>query len=702
MDSEWHRLVRGIALLLALSLVACQDEQAGRADAPAAPPVAREQKYEWYLEYETPGGESVVTRTVDGRITNESFLHWNNREYRLKGDTQLDENGMTVAQTLTGTSAFGAPIDETFRYEDGLATWRTPGEGGSATSDEPAFYLPLEWAAIGSLEALVQAAVREVDHELPLFPQGTAHVEKVAEKTVQVPGGDQVLSLYAISGTDFTPDYAWFDADLALAAQANPGFGMVREGFSVAVLKELTDAQTAADAAHVAQLSAELAHRIEGPVLIRNVAVVDVQSGTLLEDRNVLLADGKIRQITSAPVDVETALTIDGTGKYLMPGIWDMHGHFSIAEGILNIAGGVTSVRDLGNLHEALMELTRKFDSGEVIGPHTYRAGFLDRAGPYAAGAAATSLEDALSRVDFYHDNGYTQVKLYSSIEPDWVAPIAAHAHELGMRVSGHIPAFMSAEQAVRAGFDEIQHINMVFLNFLAGDHEDTRKQLRFTLYGDEAGNLDLEGAEVRAFLDLLAENEIVVDPTAAIFETQLIHHRGEPDPTFAAVVEHLPPSVARPMYNPEMEMGDKVAEWARSARAQAGMLKALHERGIQLVAGSDSIAAFTLHRELEVYAEAGIPAPDVLRIATLDSARVVGVDQRTGSVSEGKDADLILLTGNPLADVSAVRLATLVVKGDTYYQPDRLYDAVGVRPFVESEGLSAAQPASAPARGAH
>ena len=131
-------------------------------------------------------------------------------------------------------------------------------------------------------------------------------------------------------------------------------------------------------------------------------------------------------------------------------------------------------------------------------------------------------------------------------------------------------------------------------------------------------------------------------------------------------------------------------------------MLKALHERGIQLVAGSDSIAAFTLHRELEVYAEAGIPAPEVLRIATLDSARVVGVDQRTGSVTEGKDADLILLTGNPLADVSAVRRATLVVKGDAYYQPDRLYEAVGVRPFVESERLPAAKPAGAPVAGAH
>jgi imidazolonepropionase-like amidohydrolase len=671
-----------------LQLAGCQPEPEVGTDAPEQPPVAREQTYKWYLEFETPGGESVLTRTVDGRITNESFLHWNNREYRLRGETQLDENGMIVSQALTGTSAFGAVIDETFSYEDGVATWRTPGESGSRTTAEPAFYLPSEFAAIGSREALVQAAVARTDRALPLFPQGTAHVEKVAERTVAMPGGEQTLSLYAISGTGFTPDYAWFDADMRLVSISDPGFGMVPEGWDISVLKELTLARMEADVAYVELLSAELSHRIDGPVLITNVDVVDVEAGELLEARNVLLEGGRIRTISAGPIDAGASLTIDGSGKSLMPGIWDMHGHFSLAEGVLNIAGGVTSVRDVGNVHEQIMELTKKFDAGEAIGPHTYRAGFLDRAGPYAAGSAATSLEDALARVDFYHDNGYMQVKLYSSIEPQWVEPIAAHAHELGMRVSGHIPAFMSAEQAVRAGYDEIQHINMVFLNFLAGDREDTRKQLRFTLYGDEAGNLDLASPEVQAFLDLLDEHDVVIDPTAAIFQTQLVHRPGEPDPTFAAVVEHLPPSVSRPLYNPQMDMGDKVDAWARSAERQAEMLRTLHERGIQLVAGSDDIAAFTLHRELEVYAEAGIPEADVLRIATLDSARIVGADERTGSVSEGKEADLILVSGNPLSDMSAVRRATLVVKGDTYYQPDRLYEAIGVRPFVASEAL--------------
>ena len=99
-------------------------------------------------------------------------------------------------------------------------------------------------------------------------------------------------------------------------------------------------------------------------------------------------------------------------------------------------------------------------------------------------------------------------------------------------------------------------------------------------------------------------------------------------------------------------------------------------------------MAAFTIHRELELYARAGIPNADVLKIATLDSARICGVDDRTGSIKVGKDADLVLVAGNPLEDISAIRSATLVVKGNTAFKPDELYKAVGVKPFIDSESL--------------
>lgn len=643
-------------------------------------------RYDWYMSGSTPAGETTISRNGDGKISNESFVHWNNREWTVNSEVQLDENGRILSQRVTGISPFKSVIDETFSYENGVASWSTPGESGSVETDEPPFYLANEGITFGATGAMVRAAAKNLDGAIDLLPNGRARVEAARQVTVDTPDGEQTLTLYAIHGINFTPSFLWFDENLDVAAFDASGYlGMIPKGWDPAILATLSEIQSAVDGEYVTSIASDLSYPIDGSLVFENVDVVDVVAGKLIEDQNVLIRDGRIAAISATDIPDPVARRIDGGGRTLMPGLWDMHAHFSLSDGVLNIAGGIVNVRNIGGVHDKTLELTEKHDSGEVIGPNTFRAGFMDKAGPYASGWAAETLQDALDRVDFYADNGYIQVKLYSSIEPDWVAPIAARAHERGMRVSGHIPAFMSAEQAVRAGYDEIQHINMVFLNFLAGDREDTRQQIRFTLYGDEAGNLDLQSEEVQAFFALLKDKNVAVDPTAAIFDTALRHIAGTPDPSYAAVVDHLPPTVARGLFNVSMNKQGNDAGWLRSAGKQAAMLKALHDNGIQLVPGSDAMAAFTIHREIELYAEAGIPVADVLRIATLDSARITGVDDRKGSIEVGKDADLMLIDGNPFDDISSIRRAVLVMKGDTLYQPDALYRAVGVSPFLAS-----------------
>ncbi len=643
-------------------------------------------KYDWYMSGSTPAGETTIRKNGDGKISNESFVHWNNREWTVNSELQLDESGRIVSQKVTGISPFKSVIDETFSYENGVASWSTPGESGSVETDDPPFYLANEGITFGAAGALVRAASKNLDGAIDLLPNGRARVEAARQVTVDTPNGEQTLTLYAIHGIDFTPTFLWFDEALDVAAFDASGYlGMIPKGWDPTILAELSAIQSEVDGEYVTSIASDLSFPADGSLVFENVNVVDVVAGKLIEDQNVLIRDGKITAIGANEIRDSSARRIDGGGRSLMPGLWDMHAHFSLSDGVLNVAGGIVNVRNIGGVHDKTLELTEKHDSGEVIGPNTFRAGFMDKAGPYASGWAAETLQDALERVDFYADNGYIQIKLYSSIEPDWVAPIAERAHERGLRVSGHIPAFMSAEQAVRAGYDEIQHINMVFLNFLAGDREDTRQQIRFTLYGDEAGNLDLQSKEVQAFFALLKEHNIVVDPTAAIFDTALRHMAGTPDPTYAAVAVNLPPTVSRGLYNVSMNKQGNEAGWLRSAGKQAAMLKALHDNGIQLVPGSDAMAAFTIHREIELYAEAGIPVADVLRIATLDSARITGVDDRKGSIEVGKDADLILVDGNPFDDISSIRRAVLVMKGDTMYRPEELYRAVGVTPFLDS-----------------
>jgi hypothetical protein len=667
--------------LMALVSACSQDAHEGGHDDAEA--VGTTTKYDWYLQGKTPAGNTTLVRTGDGRVTNESFIHWNNREYTVNAELQLDVDDMVVAQRITGISPFKAPIDETFSYVDGVATWSTVGNSGSAKTDEPAFYASNEGASFESMPALVKVASRRIDGEVPLLPSGSARVEHVRDVEISTGSAVTTVSLYSISGIDMTPAYVWLDTNKEMFALDLGGYlGMIPEGWSEQTLIELSAIQTEESVAHTKALAGDLAIQLSAPLLFENVDVLDVTSGDLLQDYFVLIEDGKIAAISNLPLTIDGAIRVDGKGKTLMPGLWDMHGHFGPDDGVLNIAGGITNVRIIGGVHDKIMEMTDNINAGTIIGPNTYRCGFMDKAGPYASGWAAESLEEALERVDFFAEHGYIQIKLYSSIEPEWVAPLAERAHSHGMRVSGHVPAFMSAEQAVRAGFDEIQHINMVFLNFLAGDREDTRQQIRFSLYGEKAADLDLDSDEVEDFIALLKENNVVIDPTAAIFETMLIHVAGEPDPTFAAVIEHLPPAVSRGMFSPEFPHG---ADWARSAPNQAAMLRKLHENGIQLVPGSDNMAAFTIHRELEVYSEAGIPNAAVLKMATLDSARVTGVEERTGSIEVGKDSDLILVDGNPLEDIGAVRRATLVMKGSTLYRPDELYKAIGVMPFIAS-----------------
>ena len=172
----------------------------------------------------------------------------------------------------------------------------------------------------------------------------------------------------------------------------------------------------------------------------------------------------------------------------------------------MQIAGGVTLLRDMGNDNKSLNELRMQVDAGEAIGPNIVPTGFIEGESPFSAnlGIVVKDIDGAKKAVDWYSQHGYRQIKLYNSIQPAWVKPLAALAKARGMTVAGHVPAFMRAEEAVRAGYDELTHINQVMLNFVVRPGDDTRTLARFTRIGDDAFRLDLKSRKARAFLRLL------------------------------------------------------------------------------------------------------------------------------------------------------------------------------------------------------
>lgn len=636
-------------------------------------------RYNWLTAGEVSGTHVRSIREDGTRVTDFEFND-RGRGPSLHEELKTGKDGMLVSLQVSGHSYMGAPARETYGIEDGVAHWKSTLEEGEAPAG--GFY----WANEGTLEQLamlVRALLATESGQLDLLPAGRASVRKVAVH-------DNVV-LYAVSGLDLTPQYIWLDQDGELFALTGGWMGLAPEGKN-GLLPALQEIQDEEEKKHQRKLANKLTNKLPANWIIRNISVVNVEDGTLKPGQLVAVTDGRIVRVTQdkgldLPVygDMQPKI-IDGQGLTLIPGLWDMHTHLSLEDGLLQIAAGVTHVRDLGNEPERLLEIRAAFDSGEVIGPGATAAGFIDGKSPYSAptGSLAENLEEALDMVREYAAAGYPQIKIYSSIDPSWVRPLAGEVHRNDMRLSGHIPSFMTTRQAVIDGFDEIQHINMLFLNFLAGPEDDTRTPLRFSLVAEKAGEMDFDSEPVVEFIALLKDKGVVVDPTVSIFDSMFRHRSGELDPSYAMIADHMPPSVRRSMLAGELDINDSnAAAYARSADALLEMIARLHSAGVPLVAGTDAMAGFTLHRELELYHRAGISNADVLKIATLDSARIAGKGAESGSISVGKQADFVLLAGNPLNDISAARRPVAVFRGDRWYDPARLYEAIGIRPFT-------------------
>jgi len=273
-------------------------------------------------------------------------------------------------------------------------------------------------------------------------------------------------------------------------------------------------------------------------------------------------------------------------------------------------------------------------------------------------------------------------VKIYSSVKPELVPVIASAAHAARLRVRGHVPAFMTAEQAIRAGYDEIQHMNIVFLNFMADRVPDTRGPARFTAVAEHAAELDLGSDRVQAFVKVLQDHHTVLDPTVSVFEDLFVGRDGKFAPTLEPVANRLPPQIRRNFLAVGLPVPEgKDQKYRDSYRVMLRFLKKLYDAGVIIVAGTDDLAGFTLHRELINYVAAGIPAPRALQLATIVPARVVKRDATTGSIAPGKAADLILVDGDPTARITDIRRVVTVIKDGTVYDAAALYSALGVKP---------------------
>ena len=375
----------------------------------------------------------------------------------------------------------------------------------------------------------------------------------------------------------------------------------------------------------------------------------------------ILVRDGRIAAVGAArEVEVPAGVRrLRGRGMTVLPGLWDSHAHLKQAEWLpAYLAAGITTVRDLGGDDAFLQALRRAAETSAVsVWPRIVAAGFINAkpavGKPYTSAAAGTP-EEARALVRRYRNAGYELIKLWNALDDEVAAAAIAEAHSAGMRVTWHVPDGVDADAALAAGVDEINHAWSVLS------------------FGDAAFRRSSSG---RSTLRRLADRGIVVDPTLVVAAYQA-RPRTETLARFEPCAAWMPAELVR-AWAGFGATPDALPAAREQLRRAMRAVKALQEAGVPIVAGSDQgIPGCTLVRELELYVDAGLTPFEALRTATVTPARVAGLLDRAGTIEPGKSADLTVVAGDPLADISALRRVHLVVRAGRVLRPEDLRKA--------------------------
>ena len=515
---------------------------------------------------------------------------------------------------------------------------------------------------------------------LTTLPGGEVIVESRGKDRIKIGDKEIELQRYSVRGLIWGREWIWLDAAQNLIAAVTidaefDHFEALRTGYESALPFFVTRA--AADGmAALSDLAKRLSPERKGALVITRATLIDGAGSAALADAVVVIEGDRIKAVgprnkISIP---KGATVIDAHGKFLLPGLWDMHAHFEQVEwGPTYLAAGVTTVRDVGNEFEFITAVRDAIKEGRGLGPRLLLAGIVDGDSPMAWGTIrASTPEEARAVVNRYHDAGFLQMKIYSSVKLDIVKVICEEAHRLGMTVTGHIPNGMNAIQGIEAGMDQINHIQYVPSVMRPKGFRPTP--------GQQPPSIDFQTAEAQQTLQFLIAHHTVIDPTMAIFEWSL-----HPADTLFADIEPGAAKLPRELAGAINNTGVPAAV---VPRAQAildqylATIGALHRAGIPIVAGTDQVVpGHSLHREIELYVKAGFTPLEAIQAATLVPARVMKLENEAGTIAAGKRADLIILDRNPLEEIRNIRTMKTVITAGRVYDCAQLWQSVGFAP---------------------
>ena len=416
------------------------------------------------------------------------------------------------------------------------------------------------------------------------------------------------------------------------------------------------------------------------PLVIDDVTVIDTTGGPVQAHRTVVVQDGRIVDVYAADFRDKNALRVDGRGRFLIPGLWDMHVHTAFGDWFpkgkevalpLFIANGVTGVRDMGGELDVLQGWRKEIGAGTLLGPRMVVAGpMLDGPKPrFPSSVAITTPEDGRRAVDDLKKRGVDFIKLQSLIPREAVFAIADEARKQGITFVGHVPDAVRASEASNAGQKSFEHLIGIFEGSSPLEDE-------FLKGGKTEGRFleSYDQARAERLFALLAKNQTWQCPTL-VWERggNLIDETDFASDTRAKYVPAYWKDVTWKRFREEIlkDNTDDLATRKRFLAKELEVVNAMHRAGIPFLAGTDTapgvyiFPGFSLHEELQRFVAAGFTPIEALQTATINPAKFLGMEDRLGTVEKGKVADLVLLEANPLEDIrNTQKIAAVVVNG--------------------------------------
>ena len=590
--------------------------------------------------------------------------------------------------SIRGDVARGTPIDASVEAAEKKIHVRL--EKDSKELERPANFFFIAGYAPAAMQMMLlrywDGAGRPA--RLLTFPAGEISIEDRGSDKFIVDGTSLTLERFSVAGLTWGRETLWLDAKKNLAALVTVDsefdhFEAVETKYEAA-LGEFVKRAASDEMVALAGISKSF-RTAPGPgaTALVGATLVDGTGAPAIPDSAVLVKDGRI--LSAGPREKikipRSARTIDVRGKTIVPGLWDMHAHFEQVEwGPVYLAAGVTSVRDCGNELEFITAVRDAVNSGAGVGPKLYLAGVVDGSGPQAlAIARVVTPEQAREWVNRYHDAGFAQIKIYSSVTKENVQAVAAEAHRLGMTVTGHVPFNMNAYDAVNAGFDQINHITFIFA-VMDPELDELRRAKKPEEMLTQVQGFDGTSANAQKAVSFLKEHGTVVDPTLTVYEMTMRTAR-KPLIRFEPGVAKVAPALAEQLKN--VGSGGANADLREAMfGAYLKSVKTLHDAKIPIVVGTDqTVPGHSVHRAMELFVEAGFTPMEALQSATIIPARAMKVDKEVGTIEPGKRADLVILGGNPLENISNVRKTERVMQSGVLYDCASLWKSVDFLP---------------------